>query len=276
MQLYGARYRRAITVLTLFGGVASTVFWPVTAALLERFGWRSTSLGLAVFTLFCLLVHALTLPRAHVAAPGGPAGAPDRPPLRTRPFIALAVALLAQAIAITALSVHLLPILTGRGLTLAQAAAIGALFGPMQVAGRVLEMLVSPRASAIAVGRIVVWMLPAALWILLGGGVDPLALVLFAVLYGIGNGAMTIVRGAVPVELWGRANYGALMGWLAFPSMLARASGPLLASVIWTMAGGYDAVLTVLIGCTLLAVVAFYAAVRKRPSSHETCCDAQD
>ena len=263
-QLAGTRYRRAITVLTLFGGVASTVFWPVIAMLLERQGWRATALWLAVFNLPCVWVHARMLPRLPPSVTAHGAAKPAKLPVFSPRFIALALALLAQAVAITALSVHLLSLLTSRGLSLAQAAAIGALFGPMQVVGRLLEMLIAARASAIAIGRVVVLLLPAALLVLLGAGdVVPL-LVLYAVLYGIGNGTMTIVRGAVPVELWGRENYGALMGWLAFPAMLARASGPLLASIIWTAAGGYDAVLWVLLGCGVAAVAAFYVAVGRR------------
>jgi MFS family permease len=263
-QLAGTRYRRAITVLTLFGGVASTVFWPVIAVLLERYGWRLTALWLAAFNLPCVWVHARMLPSVRATKLTEAAPARVRLPLSSTSFIALALALLAQAIAITALSVHLLPLLTSRGLSLAQAAAVGALFGPMQVVGRVLEMMIGARASAIAVGRVVVLMLPAAVLVLLHAGDEVPLLVLYAVLYGIGNGTMTIVRGAVPVELWGRENYGALMGWLAFPAMVARASGPLLASFIWTAAGGYDAVLWSLLGFVALAVVAFYVAVGRR------------
>jgi MFS family permease len=263
-QLAGTRYRRAITVLTLFGGLASTVFWPVIAVLVERDGWRATALWLAAFNLPCAWVHVRMLPTVHSAKATIGVATPVRLPLFTRRFIALALAMLAQAIAITALSVHLLPLLTSRGLSLAQAAAIGALVGPMQVVGRVSEMMVAARASAIAIGRFVVWLLPASLLALLGARDAVPLLVLYALLYGIGNGTMTIVRGAVPVELWGRENYGALMGWLAFPSMLARASGPLLASIIWTAAGGYNAVLWVLLGFGLAAVAAFYVAVGRR------------
>jgi predicted MFS family arabinose efflux permease len=263
-QLFGPRYRRAITVLTLWGGLASTVFWPLAAWLLQAYGWRATALWLAGANVFCFAVHALLLPRAqgtgvtHSSATGAPL------PLRTLPFIALATALLAQAIVITALSLHLLPILTGRGLSLGQAAAIGAIFGPAQVAGRVLEMAISPRASAIATGRVVTLCLPLAVALLLAAGDQFVALIGFALLYGLGNGMMTIVRGAAPVELWGRENYGALMGWLALPATLARASGPLLASLVLAAAGGYATVLLLLISAGVVAVIAFYLAGRGR------------
>ena len=266
-QAFGPRYRRAITVLTLFGGFASTVFWPATAALIERFGWRDAVLFLAAFNL-CINVplHALLLPggRARTAAPRGPAT--TAMPIGTTSFIALATALLAQAIAISALAVHFLPLLVARDMTPVAAAAVGALIGPMQVLGRIVEMTASPRASAVAVGRVVVLMLPAALLTLYGAGTDPRLLAIYAILYGAGNGAMTIVRGAVPVELWGREHYGALMGWLATPAMLARASGPLLASLAWSWAGGYDAVLLLLAAIAAAAAVAFHVAVgRRRP-----------
>lgn len=266
-QAFGPRYRRAITVLTLFGGFASTVFWPATAALIERFGWRDAVLFLAAFNLFINVpLHALLLPRGRprTSAQRGPAT--TAAPTGTTAFIALAVALLAQAIAISALAVHFLPLLVARDMTPVAAAAVGALIGPMQVLGRIVEAAVSPRASAVAVGRVVVLMLPAALLTLYGAGTNALLLGLYVVLYGAGNGAMTIVRGAVPVELWGREHYGALMGWLATPAMLARASGPFLASLLWTWAGGYDVVLLVLAAIAVAAAVAFHVAVaRRRP-----------
>jgi len=266
-QTYGARYRRAITVLTLFGGFASTVFWPLTAALIERFGWRDALLWLALINLlFNVPVHAGLLPNAAaprdapVLASGQSAGVR----FFDRVFLALALALLGQALVMSALAVHLLALLGTRGMTPVAAAGIGALVGPMQVLGRVIEFLISGRASAVRVGRIVVLLLPLALLTLYGAGTQWLPLVLFAVLYGGGNGAMTIVRGAVPVELWGRARYGATLGGLATPAMLARASGPIVASLLWASVGGYDAVLLVLAAVAVLAAFTFHVAVRGR------------
>jgi MFS family permease len=264
-QTYGVRYRRAITVLTLFGGFASTVFWPVTAALIEQFGWREALLWLALVNLLVNVpVHGWLLPNSSVPRDTGvvAGGKATSVPFSDRAFIALALALLGQAIVMSALAVHLLALLETRGMTPVAAAAIGALVGPMQVLGRVIEFAISGRASAVGVGRVVVILLPLAVLTLYGAGTESLLLVLFALLYGTGNGAMTIVRGAVPVELWGRAQYGAIMGWLATPSMLARASGPIVASLLWVSVGGYDAVLLVLVAIAVLAAIAFHIAAR--------------
>jgi len=87
----------------------------------------------------------------------------------------------------------------------------------------------------------------------------PAALWLFPVLFGVGNGSLTIVRGTAVPELIGRASYGTVNGALAMPAMLARAAGPIAASFVWA-AGGYDAVIGASIALSLVAATAFWAA----------------
>ncbi|MBI3715172.1 MAG: MFS transporter [Betaproteobacteria bacterium] len=251
-------YRRAITTLTLFGGFASTVFWPLTAWLIDRVGWRDATLCWAILNLaVCAPLHWLFVPKrqTHLGeGAGSDHPGKDSPWLRNPAFLAFALSFVGQSLAISALGVHLLTMLAERGLSATEAAVVGAMIGPMQVAGRVLELAVSARLSAVQVGRWAVVLLPAALLVLLGAGVQWSWLVVFAVLYGAGNGAMTIVRGAAPAEMFGREQYGALTGAMAAPAMVARAGGPLLASLAWGF-GGYPLVLG------LLAVVAAFAAV---------------
>ncbi|MBZ0250269.1 MAG: hypothetical protein K8F93_11495, partial [Burkholderiales bacterium] len=110
-----------------------------------------------------------------------------------------------------------------QGFTPARAAWLAALVGPMQVAGRIVEFAFAHRASASRVGEIALFAFPISLLVLAFAGGSTAAVVAFAVIYGASNGVMTIVRGTVPAEIWGREGYGGLAGLMATPVLLARA-----------------------------------------------------
>jgi predicted MFS family arabinose efflux permease len=130
----------------------------------------------------------------------------------------------------SAISVHLISLLQGKGLSVAQAAWVGALIGPMQVLGRVLEFVFLSKLHPSRVGVLAMWLLPVSLGLLALIGPHVAGLALFALLYGCGNGVMTIVRGAIPAELYGREHYGVVNGAMATPVLLAKAAGPIAAS----------------------------------------------
>lgn len=170
-QVYRLNYRRALTVLTLFGGFASTVFWPITTWLIERFGWREAVLWLAAINLLvCVPLHFALLPKTSSApavtsqARGGTAR------LRLwgdRRFRALTLAFLAHYVVVSAIAAHLISLLLARGMSPAAAAGIGALIGPMQVAGRIVEFGASRWLTVGQVGRIAALAMPLSLLALL-------------------------------------------------------------------------------------------------------------
>lgn len=265
-QVYRLNYRRALTVLTLFGGLASTVFWPLTTLLIEQFGWRSALLWLAAINLVvCVPLHLWWLPRSggRPAVERSGLGGSHRLRLWADPrFRALTVAFLAHYVVISAIAAHLIALLLARGLSPAAAAGIGALFGPMQVAGRLMEFGASRWIRAAQVGRIAALALPLSMVVLLIAEVSLLWLTLFAVLFGASNGVMTVVRGALPVEMYGRDNYGAIAGALAAPGLLARAVGPVFAALLWSALGGYGPTTAVLIAVAAVGALAFVCATR--------------
>lgn len=255
---YGESARRAITALTLFGGFASTVGWPLSAWLVETLGWRGACGVYAAMHLAIVLpVYLLLLPREHrrmrpAAAPqleqGGKADASiPKPPSRR----ALLIALLALAFTLgdviwSVLSVHLIVILQARGTTLAEAVALGALVGPSQVAARAVEMATGRHYHPI-------WTLIASS-ILFSAGVallwagQPL-LALGFILYGAGGGMRSIARGTLPLALFGAPGYPRLIGRLATPSLLAQSVSPILGALLLDRIGA-----TALVGA--LAAVA--------------------
>jgi MFS family permease len=262
-------HRRAITVLTLFGGFASTVFWPLGQALINAVGWRETAVIFGAINLaVCLPLHLFALPSASVV----PAAQPEQPQtarslrqaVRDPTFHWLAAAFTANTLVFSATSVHLLAMLAAKGLTATQAAAFGALIGPMQVLGRLTEMVFAGRTSPSRVGLIAMGLLPASLLLLVIAGTSVWSFVAFAVLYGAGNGVMTIVRGTIPVELYGRDHYGAVNGALAAPVLIAKAVGPLVAAFALILLHDYDNV-ALLLGAVALSSMAFFGmAIRLR------------
>jgi len=266
-RLFAANYRRAITMLTLFGGFASTVFWPLTQFLIAEIGWRQALLVLAALNLIvCVPVHWWVLPPStakpckRLAVPAGPSA--FRAALRTPVFYLLALAFTGNALVFSATQVHLMSMLQAKQLSAASAALVGAMIGPMQVTGRVLELAFASRLSASTVGILAMAFLPIALWLLSIAGVQWPLLVAFAVIYGIGNGAMTIVRGAIPAELFGRDAYGAINGAMAAPVTVAKAAGPLVAALLFAWLGGYDGTLLVLIVIGAVATGVFVLSTR--------------
>ncbi len=268
---FGADARKGITALTLAGGFASTVFWPVTQMLVSATGWRDALLVLGLLNLvLCAPLHALCLPRAdaHRRArtdnqPRDPARSQKlRDIVGTRTFWLLAFSFTANMLAFSALSIHLIPLLSEKGYAAASAVWLAAMVGPMQVAGRIGEYTVGARYSITRVAVIALVLLPVALASLVFASSGWGWVVIFVICYGASNGIMTIARGAIPAEIYGRERYGAVNGALSAPVLASRACGPLFASLIWSATGGYDAVLWVLSAFGALSVVSFYLAIR--------------
>ena len=231
-QLYGRDARSAITALTLWGGFASTVCWPITTLLLENFGWRGAAAAYAAIHLFG------TLPLILWVIPRAPRQSSNerREPLPEvamvgpeRLAFALMAALLVLAGLVSAnLTVHLLTLLQAQGHTLAAAVALGTLFGPAQVGARVVEMASGGRHHPIWTLGIAMTSVAAGIILLAAElGVAGGALILF----GAGNGLFSIARGALPLAMFGPDRYPRIMGRLARPALLSQAAAPLLGAL---------------------------------------------
>jgi MFS family permease len=275
---FASNARKAITALTLVAGFASTIFWPLTQALVSGLGWRNTFLTLGLMNLLvCLPLHLVMLPSKEarwshgddshrVTAARSRIRAGLGPILRTRSFWLLAFAFTTNILAFSALSVHLIPLLQEKGFSPMRAVWLAALVGPAQVAGRLIEFTVGRRFSPRSVGLVALGLMPVALVALLSTDSDLYTGLVFAALYGASNGVMTIIRATIPAELFGRQHYGAVNGALAAPVIASRAAGPLSAALIWSAWRGYDAVLWTLGGASILAMVAFSLALTAMPT----------
>lgn len=268
---YGLGARKAISTLTLFGGLASTVFWPLTLKLNTLIGWRDTYLWYAALQLcVCLPLHLMlrgSAPRPpHLAhAAGARTDFTLGQALRHPAFWTLAFAFSANSFIFSALSVHLIPILTRFGHPIETVVFMAALIGPMQVAGRIGEMTVGRKLMPQTVGKITFALLPAALLALLFFGTRQWAMALFCTLYGLSNGILTIVRGTVPQAMFGTKNYGAISGALAGPSMLSKAAGPLVVAAIIQYHPSPVLLFSVLFAFAVASLLCYLMALRGTP-----------
>ncbi|MGW8394403.1 MFS transporter [Pseudoduganella sp. HUAS MS19] len=260
VQSYESGHKRRIGWLTIVGGLASTVFWPLSYYLGQRIGWRNTLLlYAAMHLLLCVLLQFSRLPA------GQRAPAPPVPQRSARPARHSVLGYLSLCFAIcgfitAAMAVQAIPMLESRGFAPATALSLAACIGPMQVASRTADLVFGRQASVQRVGMFTLGLMSlslAALW--LAEWLPALSL-LFVAAYGLALGLLTVVRAAVPLELAGTESYAANSGILGAPSLLARAAGPVGAALLVKASGSPGTVLMVLLLGSLCGMLLFWRA----------------
>lgn len=259
VRLYGRDSRSSITGITLLAGFASTVGWPLSTLLEVQVGWRGTCFVWAALHLVLGVPLNAFVPKgvAHAAPaekPVADAGGPrktDGSELRTTVLLSYAFA--ATWFVSTAMAAHLPGILQAGGASLAAAVAVGALVGPAQVGGRLLEFGFLRHVHPLLSARLAALMHPvgAAIWLLLGAP----ASAVFAVLHGAGNGILTIAKGTLPLVYFGPLGYGYRQGLLTVPTRLAQALAPWLFGLCLARWGAGAMILSACIGLTALGAL---------------------
>ena len=224
--LYGHDARGPITGITLFAGFASTVSWPLTSFLNDALGWRETLLVWAALNIVVGLPLNLLLPAARrlVQPPRSAERSIGWKPYRQMFLLAFVFA--AAWFVTGSMAAHLPGLLERAGATRVQAVAAAALVGPAQVAARLVEFFILRRGHPLVSARIAALLHPigAVVFAVIG----PAAAAAFAILYGAGNGLLTIARGTVPLAVFGPHGYGERTGLLGAPARAAQAFAPLL------------------------------------------------
>lgn len=268
-------FRRAIITMTFLGGLASTVFIPLTAWLISQWGWRGALGVLAALQLVvCLPIHAVLLrgaPRSVQAATAGHAAAPPalRSLMRGAPFLLVGCFIVLFMAVTAALPAHLVSLLRERGLGESWAIAVPASIGVLQVCGRLLLYFFESRFDVHMANRLIPALIPLGLVALLlapllGTGPAALGLVLlFVLLFGAGNGMLTIVKGTAIAQYVNREHVASLNGALGVPLALARAAAPLSLGLMWQPQVGYRNGLAVMLLLCVLAMAALWQAQRR-------------
>ena len=269
---YPSDFRRAIITMTFLGGLASTVFIPLIAWLMANWGWRTAVQVLAALHLLvCLPVHALSLRAAPGASGTGPLPDGNSDTLgqhvRSPRFFLIGIFLTLMMAITVAMPAHMVSLLREQGMSEAWAIALPASIGVVQVAGRLLMYFFEHHLDVHRANRLILLLLPLSLLVLLAApllsGWQLEVMLLFVLLWGMGNGMMTIVKGTAMALYVSQAHVASLNGALGLPLALSRAAAPLLLGLLWSPAGGYSTgIVTLLLG-SLLGLGAFMLAQRR-------------
>ena len=262
------RYVQGITALTLVGGFASTLSFPAAAWLINLFDWRGALQAIgAVLLLVIAPLHAWALRGTpqHSAAHRPANAAADatlHEALRHPSFWLLTATFTLYSFAAAALWAHVMPAFAAKGFNEAQALAVVVWVGPAQVLGRLLYVGFGRWLSSRSLGLMVLAGLPVALAVF-ALAEHMAAMLLFALLFGFANGLVTIVRGSMVPEYFGRGHVGRISGAMSGIALLSRAAAPLITAWLLLALPGYREVLLVLAGLGLASWVAF--ALARRP-----------
>ncbi len=265
-------FRRAIITMTFLGGLASTVFIPLTAWLIAAWGWRHAFISLAAFHLLvCAPLHAIVLRGAPRPVQMGSPGDPKMVIgisryLRSAPFLLIGMFVVLVMAVTVALPAHMVSLLRENGMREAWVIAIPASIGVIQVLGRLLLYFFEHHFDLHLANRLIPCLLPLGLLALLAAPWSAegqiWAVMLFVALYGMGNGMLTIVNGTAMAQYVNRDHVASLNGALGVPLALARAGAPLTLGLLWTADAGYTHGLWLLLALSVVGVGALMLAQR--------------
>ncbi len=313
-------FRRAIITMTFLGGLASTVFIPLTSWLISTMGWRGAVGVLAALNLLvCAPLHYFWLrgapkkvafdthntradaeicpssvsdqaaglapestpPSRHASIPAARSdtttATPVKPPatslsahLTSAPYLLIGLSIALMTVATAALPSHMVTLLREYGLDERWVIAVPAGIGLLQVFGRLLLYFFEHRFDVHVANLLIPCLMPLGLSMLL---VAPwvatpqsqamlLFLAAFVLLWGMGNGMLTIVKGTAMAQYVSREHVASLNGALGFPLALVRAAAPLGLGLLWTAQSGYRNGLMVMVVMAMAGVVALALAQR--------------
>jgi MFS family permease len=263
-------FRRSIIALTFLGGLASTVFIPLMAWLIDLLQWRGALCVLAGFQfLICAPLHHLLL---HSAPPQAllPKGleAHAREPglhhhLRQPTFWLIGVFVVLLLGVTAAMPAHMIELLRESGLSERWVILTPALIGAMQVVGRMTLYVLEKKVNVHMTNRIMPCLIPLGLLFLLLGQGQVGAAMCFVLFYGVGNGLLTIVKGTAIAQYVSQAHTASLNGALGLPLALARAGAPFLLGLLWSPQGGYRFGLWVMWFTCLVGIAALWLAQQR-------------
>ncbi len=273
-------FRRAIIILSFLGGLASTVFIPLIAWMMDAIDWRETMWVIAAMQfLVCAPIHFYLLRGArstslnlvknqeyldgeatHVDLKTAEPNLSIWQFMRNPVFWQLSCFVVLLMAATSALPAHMVSLLRESGMGEAWAIAVPASIGVIQVVGRLGLYLLEKRIDVHTSNRWVTLLIPLGLAALILGHGAVLGCLVFVLLYGLGNGMLTIVKGTVMAEYVSKAHMGSLNGILGVPMAISRAAAPLLMGLMWSPSDGYSYGLWMLLVVSVVGVAALWSA----------------
>ncbi len=290
---------RALAVLTFVGGLASVVFLPLTNWLVEGLGWRDALVALAIIlAATTILPHAMFVRHRPsdlglepdgaqrvegLREPSGAFGDRNQPTfdvgdatlrgaLHTSSFWWMALSFATIWGCSVAVQIHLIPYLQDEGFTPAFAATTAGAIGLLKLPGRVIFAPVADRFGRRTVA-VLVFGLHATSIAVLAMADSRSGVFLFIALFSAGNGALTLMRASLVVDVFGLRAYGGISGSIAFATQVAAGAGPLAVSLLVAAWGGYTPVfwgLAMVVGLASFGIVRVGKVSGNSESSHST------
>ncbi|MFY0680337.1 MAG: MFS transporter [Thalassovita sp.] len=267
--------KQSISIITLFGGVASTLFWPLTLWLYNGWGWQTTwvILGVALIVT-CAPIHFFCLagPQKSADAPTKPQDA-QWPELqgadRRKGMLWMVISFIFSGYLMGAVMTLWVTNVQDLGHTAAMAALAGAVIGPFKTVGRFFEMLVSRNLYPLLAYAISLALMGAGFATILLFGFTLPGLLIAAALYGMGDGIKTITRGTLPLTLFGAKGYGARLGWISVITLGLNASAPFVFAWTTQTFGGWWS-FAAMSACLVLAIATFVLIPDPRKTSYDS------
>ncbi len=262
----GTAAARNITKITLLAGFASTLAFPAGAFLAEALGWRGATWSFALVagligapvlyagaTMIECCPHDTRTPERKARNRDAVRSALRRPEFWLI-FAAFPLIGLTEGLILT----HIIPILTDAGLSLSKAVFVAALFGPMQVAGRLAMMWLSGRVGALAMTTLSFVGILTAVSALMVVEDVPAAAYAFSLVFGASYGLISILKPVITAEVLGRTGFGAIAGLMAMPFLISLAISPQIGSTLERI-GGYELALNASAVAACLAMLTLLA-----------------
>ncbi len=270
----GAEARRAIGIVTLMGGFASTIFWPLVLWLTTNFGWQTTWVALGLMNLMiCAPLHWLALDPIHKRSSIAVTDKThDWPQLadhqRRSGMVWTTIALSLAGFFPAALMVLLEVNATDLGHSVVAAAIAGALIGPAKTAGRLSDMVFGQRLHPQTTAAISLGVTAISFAIVAVFGASFAGLALFAILFGLGDGLRAIIRGALPLVLFGDKGYGERLGWINIARFSLNAGAPYIFALTTERAGASTS-FAIMGAVTLAALIALFQIPKPQEHFHD-------
>jgi len=269
--LMGPRTRRVIGLMMLATGLSSAVFWPLAAVLVEAYGWRATWFVFGAMQIVIVLPIYAAIPRRRFPAIAATATTPPAsdtdegrvPPAQRRAaFWLIAIVFSASGLVSWGLPLHLIDLLRHAGIGEAEAVGIATLSGPATLLARLVDATIGERlpVERTALAGLVLGPLSCFLMVLAPG--SPMAAAGFVICFSAAMGVISVARATLPLALFGRGGFGAMLGRLTVPQNLAFAAAPLLFAVMIEHLGR-NATLIASAAIQVFALLAMLALVRR-------------
>jgi len=231
----------------------------------EHLSWRAVYVVFAATNLVvCLPIHAWLarlsrqigkVPPPMAAASGSRPMAAEAPG-RSAIFLLMLGGFAAEGFLLSSILVHMVPLTKALGLGSA-GFLVTVLFGPSQVASRLVNMLFGGRLEQARLAIVGAVLLPLGLVMLLATTPWAPGAIAFVILFGLGSGLASIVGGTLPLELFGQERYGSYVGWITAARQFSSAFAPFGLTFMMAAADVFPALwINVLIGLFGIAAIA--------------------